>query len=71
MESQFNAGHKDHANLRADVKVKLEDGVVATLGQIMNKWNQLKRRYREVKDHNKDWECMLGSIHGLTDLLIY
>ena len=53
MEALFNAGWKDYANLWAAAQVKLEaEGVMATVGQIMNKWNQLKRRYREIKDHN-------------------
>lgn len=54
MDKAFSSGIKDHRNMWGKVRSELNNlDISATQTQIINKWNQLKKRYKEVKDHNR------------------
>lgn len=53
-DKEFCAGIKDHRQIWKRIQRELAElKIEATPTQIVNKWNQLKKRYKEVKDHNR------------------
>lgn len=54
MDQDFLDGKKKHDILWAEIHKKMQESkFTITATQIANKWNQLKRRYKEVKDNNR------------------